>query len=198
MLVLRNGEVHYPNRIVRLCDISIAPKEVVGLCGPSGCGKSTLAKVLASIQPLTHGSVSLPSRQKGEPNPVQWVAQQPEFAFNPYLTLRQSLQESWKNIDYSPLLDAFSICSSWLERKPNQLSGGQLQRLNLVRALVPTTQFLLCDEISAPLDLLTQKQLWQTLLHHCRMNEIGLLVMSHDSLLLEKICERVIDITQQK
>ena len=173
-----------------LCDITVQRGEVVGLFGPSGCGKSTLAKVLAGIQPLHRGTLSVPAHSQGRANPVQWVAQQPEFAFNPYLTLDQSLRESWRETDFSAMLADFHIQPAWLARRPSQLSGGQLQRLNVVRALIPSTQFLLCDEISAPLDLLTQQQLWQALLRHCKARHIGVLVISHDRALLNQVCDR--------
>lgn len=192
MLMLRNGVVCYQRNRLSLCDVLLARGEVVGLSGPSGVGKSTLAKVLAGIQPLSSGMLSVPERQKGQANPVQWVAQQPEFAFNPYLTVGQSLRESWRSEDFCALLDDYRICPSWLERYPQQLSGGQLQRLNVVRALIPSTQYLLCDEISAPLDLLTQKHLWQTLLGHCRARELGVLVISHDRMLLSQVCDRLL------
>ncbi|MGF1724857.1 ATP-binding cassette domain-containing protein [Photobacterium nomapromontoriensis] len=195
MLSLHNAQVRYHDKPLNVMDIELTRGEIVGLTGPSGCGKSSLAKVLAGIQPLSAGKRCAPPRIKGEANPVQWVTQQPEFAFNPYLSLQRSLRESWQSDDFMLLLADYGICPSWLQRKPEQLSGGQLQRLNLVRALVPSTQFLLCDEISAPLDLLTQKQLWQTLLNHCRTRQLGVLIISHDRALLNRLCDRQVCIS---
>ncbi|GAL06256.1 dipeptide transport ATP-binding protein DppF [Photobacterium aphoticum] len=97
------------HRELALCDITVQRGEVVGLFGPSGCGKSTLARVLAGIQPLNRGTLSVPTCPQGLANPVQWVAQQPEFAFNPYLTLDQSLRESWRETDFSAMLANFHI-----------------------------------------------------------------------------------------
>ncbi|WP_434362975.1 ATP-binding cassette domain-containing protein [Parasalinivibrio latis] len=192
--MLRDGRIRYERKLIELCDIAIHPGEIVGLSGPSGCGKSSLARVLAGIQRLESGKLDAPKYSRGEANPVQWVIQQPEFAFNPYLTLRQSLKESWQDKSYQPLLDAYMISENWLDRRPGQLSGGQLQRLNLIRALVPSTRYLLCDEATAQLDLLTQRHLWQSLIPYCVQQEIGVLVISHDLTLLEALCDRQVQL----
>ena len=81
---------------------------------------------------------------------------------------------------------------SWLTRFPHELSGGELQRLNLVRALAPTTEYLLCDEITAQLDPLTQQDIWQALCKEVKEKQLGLLVISHDTYLLDALTDRII------
>ena len=76
-------------------------------------------------------------------------------------------------------------------RFPAELSGGELQRFCIARALHPETRFLLCDEISAMLDLATQAQLWHFLIEEAERRNLGLLVVSHDSALLQRVCTRV-------
>ena len=76
-------------------------------------------------------------------------------------------------------------------RYPSELSGGELQRFCIARALHPQTRFLLCDEISAMLDLVTQAQIWRLLLEEAARRQLGLLVVSHDSALLRQVCTRV-------
>ena len=89
------------------------------------------------------------------------------------------------------LLDALHIEPGWLTRYPSELSGGELQRFCLARALNPEVRFLLCDEISAMLDLVTQAQIWKFLLEEAQRRGLGMLVVSHDEALLEKVCTRV-------
>ena len=89
------------------------------------------------------------------------------------------------------MLEALHIAPAWLDRYPTELSGGELQRFCIARALRPETRFLLCDEITAMLDLVTQAQIWEFLLDVASRRDLGLLIVSHQSLLLEKLCTRI-------
>ncbi len=77
---------------------------------------------------------------------------------------------------------------------PTELSGGQLQRLALLRALTPSTQYLLCDEITAQLDSITQQTIWKQLLILQEKRNLGLLVISHEKYLLNSICKKIVTI----
>ena len=90
------------------------------------------------------------------------------------------------------LVEKLHIEREWMERYPSELSGGELQRFCLARALRPETKILLCDEITAMLDLVTQAQIWEFLLEESRRREMGMLVVSHSEALLEKVCTRII------
>ena len=81
-----------------------------------------------------------------------------------------------------------------MERFPAELSGGELQRFCLARALHPATRFLLCDEISAMLDLVTQAQIWALLLDEARRRKLGLLIVSHNVALMERVCTRIVEL----
>ncbi|MCL1039209.1 ATP-binding cassette domain-containing protein [Shewanella submarina] len=192
MLALHNGLVKFRAKQVTLPNIELKRGEVCGLQGPSGAGKSTLAAVLSGSLNRHGGTLTTPGYARGGANPVQWVVQRPEQAFNPRLTLAQSLDEAWQGRDYNRLLSKLEIEKNWLNRRPNTLSGGQLQRINLLRALSPDTEYLLCDEITAQLDMLTQQKIWQSLLLLAAERNLGLLVISHDDHLLKQICHRII------
>ena len=86
------------------------------------------------------------------------------------------------------LLEGLGVRESWLERYPSELSGGELQRICVARALRPELRFLLCDELSAMLDLVTQAEIWKFLLDQAERRSLGLLIVSHDAKLLGRLC----------
>jgi len=81
-------------------------------------------------------------------------------------------------------------------RWPNELSGGELQRFCIARVLSPETKFLICDEITTMLDVITQAQIWKVLLEVSDKSNLGMLVVTHNMALAEKVCTRMIDITK--
>ncbi len=173
-------------------DLRIAPGEIVGIPGPSGRGKSTLAKVLSGYLAPQEGSVFIDGRSfpKADCCPVQLLFQHPQLAVNPRWKIKAIMGESEE--PPPELLRRLSIDPSWLERYPHELSGGELQRVCLARALGSQTRYLLCDEITSMLDALTQVSIWRTLLRIARKRELGLIVISHDYALLKKLCARII------
>ena len=67
-----------------------------------------------------------------------------------------------------------------------------MQRFSILRALNPQTKFIIADEISTMLDAVTQVQIWEALINHCKANSIGILAVSHDDELLEVICDDIL------
>ena len=120
---------------------------------------------------------------------MQLIGQHPETAVDPLVRLGETLYEAGPVEE--EVLDALHIAPAWLDRYPTELSGGELQRFCIARALRPETRFLLCDEITAMLDLVTQAQIWEFLLDVASRRDLGLLIVSHQSLLLEKLCTRI-------
>ncbi|CAM4465926.1 peptide/nickel transport system ATP-binding protein [Paenibacillus endophyticus] len=173
-------------------DIAIQPGESVGLIGPSGSGKTSLGRLLAGYEKPLTGEVSVPGRSPNHTgyDPVQMIFQHPERAVNPRWSMARTLTEGWS--PDAPLLDALGIKDDWLRRYPNELSGGELQRCCIARALGPNTKFLIADEMTTMLDAVTQAQIWHTVLEIASKRQIGLLVISHDHLLVNRICSRII------
>ena len=166
--------------------------ERVGLRGPSGRGKTTLCKLLAGYERPGSGRVLLDGRPLAGFRgccPVQLIGQHPETAVDPLVRLGETLYEAGPVEE--EVLEALHIAPAWLDRYPTELSGGELQRFCIARALRPETRFLLCDEITAMLDLVTQAQIWEFLLDVASRRDLGLLIVSHQSLLLEKLCTRI-------
>ncbi|MDD2615543.1 MAG: ATP-binding cassette domain-containing protein, partial [Methanosarcina sp.] len=90
------------------------------------------------------------------------------------------------------ILESFGIKKNWLNRWPNELSGGELQRFALARALSPKTRFLIADEISTMVDAITQAQIWNIVLNIVEELNIGVLVVSHDRDLINRVCHDTI------
>ena len=173
-------------------ELTVAPGERVGLAGPSGRGKTTLCKLLAGYEKPDSGTVLVdgkPLREYRGICPVQMIWQHPETAVDPLMKLGDTLKEGGPVED--GLLEALHIQPAWLERYPTELSGGELQRFCIARALRPGVKYLLCDEVTAMLDLITQAQIWAFLLEQAEKRDLGLVIVSHNSALLELLCTRV-------
>ncbi len=195
-LEARGMTFYYPGKrkrpVLQGVSLSIAPGERVGLQAPSGSGKTTLCRLLAGYEKPQRGEILLDGRPLQDYRgvcPVQMVWQHPETVVDPLLRLGDTLSEA--GAVEERLAQALHIEQAWRNRYPAELSGGELQRFCIARALRPETRFLLCDEISAMLDLVTQAQIWRFLLEEAARRQLGLLVVSHDSALLQQVCTRV-------
>jgi len=183
---------HFASGSPLLTNISLrlAPGEWLGLSGDSGAGKSTLGKLLSGQLTPSQGSVQV----DGSPlpirglRPVQWLPQSPELAVNPRWRVGKILREAWTPPD--TLMEAFGIEDEWLKRFPSALSGGELQRVCVLRALAPGVRYVVADEISTMLDPITQLSLWQALKAHAEHHQLGVIVISHDTALLNRLCHQ--------
>jgi peptide/nickel transport system ATP-binding protein len=178
--------------VLKDVNISLRSGEVLGLIGDSGSGKSTLCKILAGYGIKYQGKVSMDGNEipsKGY-NPVQLVFQHPEKAVNPKWRMKDILNEG--HLVSQDILEAFGIKNNWLNRWPNELSGGELQRFALARALSPKTRFLIADEITTMVDAITQAQIWNIVLNIVEELNIGVLVVSHDRNLINRLCHDTI------
>ncbi|HIW40550.1 MAG TPA: ATP-binding cassette domain-containing protein [Candidatus Mediterraneibacter vanvlietii] len=196
ILEAKNVTFYYRGRkkspVLEDYSISVSSGERVGLKAPSGRGKTTLCRLLAGYEKPQAGEVLLdgkPTASYRGACPVQMVWQHPETVVDPLLRLGETLAEAGGADEH--IRRKLHIEEGWMSRFPSELSGGELQRFCLARALHPETKFLLCDEISAMLDLATQAQIWNFLLEEAERRGLGMLVVSHSDALLEKVCTRI-------
>lgn len=182
-------------KILDQFSLQVDSSERVGILAPSGFGKTTLCKILAGYEEPETGTVLMDGKSlysyKGY-CPVQMIWQHPEQAVNPRLRMRNVFEEG--NQVETELIKKLGIEPDWMNRFPTELSGGELQRFCIARALGKRTRFLLADEISTMLDLITQSQIWHFLMEETQRRGIGMIVVSHSPELVEKVCTRVVEL----
>ena len=177
--------------ILEDCSVRVDRGECLAISAPSGYGKTTLAMLLSGYIKPVKGEILIDGKVLPEKGvcPVQLIHQHPERAINPRWRLKRVLEESGK-ID-ADVLHAFGIEHEWL---PRELSGGELQRFCVARALMSGADYLICDEISTMLDVITQAQIWNVVLEEAKKRNIGLIAVTHNMHLAKKIATRIIDL----
>lgn len=163
-------------------DIHLQQGQIVGLHAPSGWGKTHLARALAGLHPVTGGRILRPAGK------VLYLHQAPREAFNPRWTMARALAEGgpWQ----SDIAKALGLQPAWMRACPATLSGGQLARLALARALFAKPAVLVADEITAELDPLAQAQVWRLLRDLCDRDGLGIIAISHDHALLAQVTDK--------
>lgn len=179
-------------KILDNLSICIPSGDRTALIGPSGCGKSTLAKILAGYIKPDCGEVlfegnPLPSKTYC---PVQLIYQHPEKSMNPRWKMHRTLNEAWRPEE--EFIKRIGIEPEWMNRYPAELSGGEMQRFSIARALGPKTRFILADEITTMLDVITQAQIWELMLSVVRERNLGLFVVTHSEELAKQICNNIV------
>jgi len=193
MLTTCHLEIRQNNHILwQNLNLSLTQNDRLGIFAPSGYGKTTLGRVLAGWQLPNQGQVLLDGQLLPEKGfcPVQLVPQHPEQTFNPARTVGASLFDVWQPDEF--WFDRFAISSKLFKRYPNEVSGGELARIALLRALAPQTRYLIADEITAQLDPFLQAQIWQILLQETEQRPLGMVIISHNLALLNHVCTDIL------
>lgn len=198
-LEAKNVSFRYEPRLPRVLQnvsLKLERGARTALFAPSGYGKTTLAMLLAGYLQPTAGEVLLDGAPLPKTGvcPVQLICQHPEKAINPRWRLARVLEESGALSD--SVLDAFGIERAWLTRYPRELSGGELQRFCVARALMSGAQYLICDEISTMLDVITQAQIWNTVLAEAEKRNMAILAVTHNRNLAERIADEIVDLAK--
>ncbi len=190
-------------------DLSIERASSVGIVGESGSGKSTLVRILCGLLIRQEGEVIFDGLELTEwlarrPRELrrrnQIVFQSPRRSLDPRMSIRRSLSQPVRAIERRAPSDDELI--GWLERVgltdevlprfPHQLSGGQLQRVGVARALSVGPEVLYADEPTSALDVSVQAQVLNLLMDIRAELGLTLVMVSHDLAVISRICEQVI------
>lgn len=184
--------------------------ERVMVVGESGCGKSTLVRMIAGIEMPTGGRILFNGKNvpdlRGEElrqyrRQVQMVFQDSGHVISPRMTIGEFLREPWvcferKSRSEADELVRYSIQrvgldETYLRRRPHQLSGGELQRICVARAIALHPQLLICDEATSALDVSVQKQILDLIREHVEESGCSVLFICHDLALAENFGDRI-------
>ncbi len=195
--------------ILKGLDLSIESKASVGIVGESGSGKSTLVRVLCGLLEHQEGDVTFDGRDirdwlDKDPRKLrsrnQIIFQSPRRSFDPRMTIRRSLSQPVRAIEkrkptdeeMTGWLELVGLTGEVLPRNPHQLSGGQLQRIGVARALSVSPEVLYADEPTSALDVSVQAQVLNLLMKIRTDLGLTLVMVSHDLAVISRVCEDVI------
>ncbi len=189
-VVKRFGEG--PSAVTALKDVSleIHDNEFFTLLGPSGCGKTTLLRLIAGFEEVTQGEIYLYGQEienlAPHERPVNTVFQ--HYALFPHMTVKENIAFGLKRLG-KPASEIEKTVKDMLamvhmdefgDRKPNQMSGGQMQRVALARALAPNPKVLLLDEPLSALDLKLRQAMRDELQRLQHETGITFVFVTHD------------------
>lgn len=178
-------------------DIEIAAGEIVSIAGPSGCGKTTVGNILLGLAKPEAGLVT--RAPDLSPRRFQKLYQDPPAAFAPHQTVRRGLMDlvrlhgkDW--VDVEALASRLRLANVLFDRLPSEISGGELQRFALLRALLIEPVFLFADEVTSRLDPVSQKEVVTFLEEIVEQTGLAVLFVTHDRAVADRISARVVDI----
>ena len=200
-------------RMVRAVDgvsLELRPNRTLALVGESGSGKSTTARLLLGLEIPTQGSVTYRGQAMPKPGSREWrelrsrlqlVYQNPRAALDPRVSITESVREPLlihsrltaeeRSLRVAAALQSVGLGLDLSVKQPRELSGGQVQRAVLARALVTEPEVLICDEPVSALDLSIQAQVIATLIELQKRMKLAILFISHDLRLVRQVADEV-------
>jgi sn-glycerol 3-phosphate transport system ATP-binding protein len=209
-LTLRNVGKTYPGGVTAVtgADFAIADGEFIVLVGPSGCGKSTILRMIAGLEEITTGEVSIAGRvvNRLEPGERDIAMVFQNYALYPHMSVRRNMEYGLRNQGMPKDEIARRIAEAarmlqieqYLDRKPRALSGGQRQRVAMGRAIVREPAVFLFDEPLSNLDAKLRTQLRAELKDlHARLGATFVFV-THDQVEAMSLADRIVIMSDGK
>ena len=175
--------------------------EVLGVVGESGSGKSTFLRVISGLEradrgELLHEGVAYDGKGPAQTGAfLQMLFQDAQSSFDPRMTMERSILEAGRGKkdrqELTELIKTVGLEEDPLMRKPGKLSGGQCQRMSIVRAFYSGAQILLCDEMTSALDVSSQAQVMEIMRKLKKEGKLSAVFVSHDIALVSTICDRI-------
>ncbi len=183
--------------LFRDLSVSVSAGERVAISGPSGSGKTTLGNILLRLTPPDSGRVEH-SDQLGSGR-LQKLYQDPALSFPARVRLQDALGDVLRRhrvdqADLHELLDSLRLPAALLLRRPGQVSGGELQRLAIIRAMLLNPALVFADEPTSRLDLITQQETVDALMTQVDRQQCALVLVTHDEALATALARRRIDL----
>ncbi len=165
-------------------NLTLRVGELVSVVGKSGTGKSTLFELIADNLKPKSGEI-----EKGN---IGWIFQDPYSSFHPSYNILTQILEVSKEKEYNKYLKKLSLTNENLKALPHELSGGQLQRCSILRALLMKPKLLLCDEPTSALDNIVQLETMKLLIS--LLDEMAILLITHDEDLAHWASDKIVRI----
>ena len=197
-------------RAVRDANLAVYPGESVALVGESGCGKSTIARMVTRLISPTEGEIILCGRDisklegkglRALYRDIQMVFQDPYSVFSPRMSVGTFLGEglvhhgimnrAQATEEAKKLLQLVELPAELMDRMPHQLSGGQLQRVVVARAVSIRPKVLMLDEATSALDVSVQKQVLALLIRLRKELDLTYVFIGHDLAVVRAIADRI-------
>ena len=202
-LVIENVSKYYDKKaILSKINLSVSQNECLGIMGESGSGKSTIAKIIIGLEKPNSGEVKIFDKD------IEFLFQDSYNALNPRMTVEDLIYEPLQfstNIDTKnkrkfilELLKQVELAPELLTRRRDELSGGQLQRVCLARALSTKPQIMIFDESLSGLDPLVQDKILDLLYKIQKEYQLTYIFISHDFRLCYFLADRIILIDNGK
>ncbi|MGK7752254.1 MULTISPECIES: ABC transporter ATP-binding protein [unclassified Roseovarius] len=185
------------NRLFSEISFDLCEGRILGVTGPSGCGKSTLGDVVLGLVRPVAGRVE---RAAGlPPTAFQKLYQDPVAAFPRHRTLGRTLADVARRHGQTQdrinaLMPRLGLAPVLLNRRPGAVSGGELQRLALLRLLLVRPRFIFADEPTSRLDPITQRQVISLLTETVEREGCGLMLVSHEAALVGATADHVLSL----
>lgn len=201
MLIIKNLSVNYENKeILKNINFSFENK-IYGISGVSSSGKTTFIKAILGLIPYS-GEIYLGDRLLGSRKGFQAVFQNPFNSFNPnnkiYKGIEDIIRLNNSKVDVLNIMKTLDLSEEFLHKFPNELSGGELQRLSIARSICGNPEVLIFDEPTSALDVINQKNILDYIKKLSEEREIIMIFISHNLKVLKYISDEIIDFENLK